>query len=77
MKHEEVTKDDILITEKPGMLQQKLLEMEHFQSIYKKDSLVKMSEVLVILFSASSLHTKSFLRQRKHLTIQNYFASEF
>lgn len=42
MKHEEVTKDDILITEKPGTLQQKLLEMEHFPSIYKKDSLVKM-----------------------------------
>ena len=42
MKHEDVTKDDILVTEKSPMLQQKLLELEHFTTVYKKDSLIRI-----------------------------------
>ncbi len=42
MKHEDITKDDILLTEKPAMLQQRLLELEHFTTVYKKDSLIRI-----------------------------------
>ncbi len=42
MKHEDINKDDILITEEPVMLQQKLIELEHFPQVYKKDSLVRV-----------------------------------
>ncbi len=33
--HESLNKDDILLTEKPKMLQQKLIELEKFPSVYK------------------------------------------
>jgi hypothetical protein len=33
--HESIDKDDILLTEKPKMLQQKLMDLEKFSSIYK------------------------------------------
>ncbi len=42
MKHEEITKDNILITEKPDILKQKLMDLEN-SSVYKKDSLVKVN----------------------------------
>ena len=42
IKHEDISKDDILLTEKSLMLQQKLLELEHFTSVYKKDSLIRI-----------------------------------
>ena len=42
IKHENISKDDILLTEKPAMLQQKLLELEHFPTIYKRDSLIRI-----------------------------------
>jgi hypothetical protein len=42
IKHENISKDDILLTEKPEMLQQKLLELEHFPTIYKRDTLVRV-----------------------------------
>ncbi|MDP9229038.1 MAG: hypothetical protein M3O67_00030 [Bacteroidota bacterium] len=35
IRHESITKDDILLTEKPKMLQQKLIELEKFPSVYK------------------------------------------
>ncbi len=42
IKHETLNSDDILLTEKPIMLQQKLSELEHFPSVYKKDSLIRI-----------------------------------
>ena len=42
IKHENISKDDILLTEKSAMLQQKLLELEHFPTIYKRDSLIRI-----------------------------------
>jgi hypothetical protein len=35
IRHESIDKDDILFTEKPKMLQQKLIELEKFPSVYK------------------------------------------
>jgi hypothetical protein len=42
IRHEDINKDDILFTEKPEMLQQKLLELEKFPSVYKRDSLFRI-----------------------------------
>jgi hypothetical protein len=42
IRHEDLSKDDILLTEKPATLQEKLLELEKFTGVYKKDSLVRM-----------------------------------
>lgn len=42
MKHEAVNKNEILLTEKPARLQQKLIELEKFSSVYKKDSLIRV-----------------------------------
>ena len=39
IKHEDINKDDILLTGKPAMLQQEIPEVEHFQGVCKKDSL--------------------------------------
>jgi hypothetical protein len=41
IKHEVFTKDNILLTEKPDMLKQKLIDLEN-SSVYKRDSLVKV-----------------------------------
>lgn len=42
IKHEEINKNEILLIEKPPMLQQKLIELEKFSSVYKKDSLIRI-----------------------------------
>lgn len=42
IKHEYINKDEILLTERPAMLQQKLIELEKFSTIYKKDSLIRI-----------------------------------
>ena len=42
IKHENINKDDVLLTDKPAMLQEKLNELDHFTSVYKKDSLVRV-----------------------------------
>lgn len=42
ISHEDISKDDLLLTEKPGMLQQKLLELEKFSTVYKRDSLIRI-----------------------------------
>ena len=42
IKHENINKNEILLTEKPAMLQQRLIELERFPSVYKKDSLIRV-----------------------------------
>lgn len=42
IRHEDINKDDILFTEKPEMLQKKLLELEKFSTVYKRDSLIRI-----------------------------------
>jgi|GEM_PF-3902548 len=42
MKHENINKDDILLLDNSEVLQQKLIELEKFSSVYKKDSLVRI-----------------------------------
>jgi len=42
IRHEDLSKDDILLTEKPATLQEKLMELEKFPGVFKKDSLIRM-----------------------------------
>ena len=42
MKHENLEGDDILLSEKSEKLQEKLLELDKFPSIYSKDSLIRV-----------------------------------
>ncbi len=42
IKHEDIDKDDILLTEQPAILQKKLSELENFPALYKRDSLVRV-----------------------------------
>jgi hypothetical protein len=41
MKHEEISKDNILLTEKPDILKLKLMDLDN-SSVYNRDSLVKV-----------------------------------
>lgn len=42
IRHEDIDSDHILLTEKPVMLQQKLLNLEAYPLIYKRDSLIRV-----------------------------------
>ena len=42
MKHENLEGDDILLTDKPEVLQENLIELEKFPLVYKKDTLIRV-----------------------------------
>jgi hypothetical protein len=42
MKHEKIGNENILLLEKPEILQQKILTLEHYPSFYKKDTLTRI-----------------------------------
>lgn len=42
MRHEKIENEKILLMEKPEILQQKILTLEHYPSLYKKDTLTRI-----------------------------------
>jgi hypothetical protein len=44
IRHEMIDKDDILLTERPKILQQKLTALEKFSSVYKRENLARAGD---------------------------------
>lgn len=44
MKHEKIESEKILLLEKPELLQQKILTLEHYPSVYSKDTLTRKNQ---------------------------------
>jgi len=44
MKHEKIENEKILLMEKPEILQQKILALEHYPTVYNKDTLTRIGE---------------------------------
>ncbi|MEO6869998.1 MAG: hypothetical protein ABI168_10155 [Ginsengibacter sp.] len=42
IRHEDIDSDNILLSEKPVVLQQKLLQLEDFPLVYKRDSIIRV-----------------------------------